>query len=221
MRETFHYRQQMFHVPQQSVDILQVFPHFMDTKGLFSPLTLSAESATWFLFLLCCIFSLHNQLEGKLGEAIHLVKFHKTCQSLDDHLITIERNPQPYLLATVISKAQVFSFYIVLERKLFPCPSLTFKTKKLVIDFRREKGRTHDPIHINGMAVKHVTSFMFLGTHISEDLSWTTNTSSLVKKAHQHLFYLNTLKKNHLSSIILVNFYCCAIESILTNCIIV
>ncbi|KAK3564939.1 hypothetical protein QTP86_031057 [Hemibagrus guttatus] len=33
------------------------------------------------------------------------------------------------------------------------------------------------------------------------------------------LFYLNTLKKNHLSSAILVNFYRCTIESILTNCI--
>ncbi|KAK3561235.1 hypothetical protein QTP86_030585, partial [Hemibagrus guttatus] len=95
----------------------------------------------------------------------------------------------------------------------------TSKTKDLIIDFRREKGRTHDPIHINGMAVKRVSSYKFLGTDISEDLSWTTNTSSLVKKAHQRLFYLNTLKKNHLSSTILVNLYRCTIESILTNCI--
>ncbi|KAK3530884.1 hypothetical protein QTP70_004399 [Hemibagrus guttatus] len=55
--------------------------------------------------------------------------------------------------------------------------------------------------------------------HRLEDLSWTTNTSSLIKKAHQNLFFLNTLKKNYLSSTILVNFYCCMIESILTNCI--
>ncbi|KAK3510921.1 hypothetical protein QTP70_027108 [Hemibagrus guttatus] len=95
----------------------------------------------------------------------------------------------------------------------------TSKMKKLIIDFRREKGRTNDPIHINGMAVECVSIFKFLGTHISEDLSWTTNTSSLVKKAHQRLFYLNTLKKNHLSSNIMVNFHRCAIESILTNCI--
>ncbi|KAK3518346.1 hypothetical protein QTP86_018579, partial [Hemibagrus guttatus] len=91
----------------------------------------------------------------------------------------------------------------------------TRKTKELIIDFRREKGRTYDPIHINGMAVKRVSSFKFLETHISEDLCWTTNTSSLVKKAHQCLFYLNTLKKNHLSSTILLNYY----HSILTNCI--
>ncbi|KAK3541748.1 hypothetical protein QTP86_002145, partial [Hemibagrus guttatus] len=91
----------------------------------------------------------------------------------------------------------------------------TSKTKELIIDFRREKGRTYDPIHINGMAVERVSSFKFLETHISEDLSWTTNTSSLVKKAHQCLCYLNKLKKNHLSSTILLNYY----HSILTNCI--
>ncbi|KAK3511896.1 hypothetical protein QTP70_027484 [Hemibagrus guttatus] len=94
----------------------------------------------------------------------------------------------------------------------------TSKTKELNVDFRREKGRTHDPIHINGMAVESVSSFKFLRIHISEDLSWTINTSSLFKKAHQCLFYLNTLKKNHLSSTILVN-YRCAIENNLTNCI--
>ncbi|KAK3550916.1 hypothetical protein QTP70_008737 [Hemibagrus guttatus] len=94
----------------------------------------------------------------------------------------------------------------------------TSKTKELIADFRREKGRTHDLIHINGMAVERVSSFKFLGNHISEDLSRTTNTSSLVKEAHQRLFFLNTLKKNHLSSTILVNFYRCVIESILTNC---
>ncbi|KAK3521159.1 hypothetical protein QTP70_000523 [Hemibagrus guttatus] len=66
----------------------------------------------------------------------------------------------------------------------------TSKTKEIIVDFRREKGRTHNPIHINGMAVKRVYSFKFLGTHISEDLSWTTNTSSLIKKAHQRIFSL-------------------------------
>ncbi|KAI3369199.1 hypothetical protein L3Q82_007434 [Scortum barcoo] len=50
------------------------------------------------------------------------------------------------------------------------------------------------------------SSFKFLGTHISENLSWTTNTSSLIKKAHQRLFFLGILK-NHLSTAILGNFY--------------
>ncbi|KAI2647404.1 hypothetical protein H4Q32_025832 [Labeo rohita] len=66
---------------------------------------------------------------------------------------------------------------------------------------------------------KLINKLKFLGTHISEDLTWTTNTSSLVKKAHQRLFFLRTLKKNQLSLAILVNFYRCTTESILTNCV--
>ncbi|TWW76326.1 hypothetical protein D4764_13G0009880, partial [Takifugu flavidus] len=78
----------------------------------------------------------------------------------------------------------------------------TNKTKELVLDFRRKTG-IHPPIHINGAAVEHVSSFKFLGIHLSQDLTWTTNCSSLVKKAHQRLFFLRTLKKHHLSSDIL------------------
>lgn len=34
MRETFHYRQQILHNPQRSADVLQMFPRFLDVKGL-------------------------------------------------------------------------------------------------------------------------------------------------------------------------------------------
>lgn len=47
------------------------------------------------------------------------------CQSLEDHLMTTEGNLQPHFLATRTSKAQVFSFYIILDRKLLPCQSFT------------------------------------------------------------------------------------------------
>ncbi|XP_049924047.1 uncharacterized protein LOC126404715 [Epinephelus moara] len=61
-----------------------------------------------------------------VGEATdHLVKFQKSCQSLEDHLMTTEGNPQPYLLASGTSKAQVSTFYIVLDRKLLPCQPCT------------------------------------------------------------------------------------------------
>lgn len=60
----------------------------------------------------------------------------------------------------------------------------------------------------NGMA--GVSSIQFQGTHISEDLLWTTNTSSWVKKAQQHLFNLKALKKKLLFADILLNFYCWA-----------
>lgn len=49
----------------------------------------------------------------------------QSCQSLEDHLKSTDGHPQPYLLASGTSKAQVSSFYIVLDRKLLPCQSCT------------------------------------------------------------------------------------------------
>ena len=60
------------------------------------------------------------------------------------------------------------------------------KTKELIIDFR-EKQVAQSPMNINGEMVERVASFKFLGTHISVDLTWTANTTSLAKKAHQRL----------------------------------
>ncbi|XP_062859991.1 polycystin-1 [Trichomycterus rosablanca] len=95
----------------------------------------------------------------------------------------------------------------------------TDKTKELIVDFRKTKSCTHLPVLINGDEVERVSSFKFLGIHISEDLSWTHNTSCLVKKAQQRLYFLRRLKKDHLSPQILTNFYRCTIESVLSNCV--
>ncbi|KAI4890782.1 hypothetical protein NFI96_007797, partial [Prochilodus magdalenae] len=93
----------------------------------------------------------------------------------------------------------------------------TQKTKEIIIDLRRSRSQAHPPVYISGAAVEQVTSFKFLGTHISSDLTWSLNSSVLVKKAQQRLYFLRSLKKVHLSPRILVNFYRCTIESILTN----
>lgn len=95
----------------------------------------------------------------------------------------------------------------------------TQKTKEIIVDFRRAKSRAHIPLHISGAEVERVSSFKFLGVHITENISWSLNSSSLVKKAHQRLHFLRTLKKAHLCPKILIDFYRCTIETILTNCI--
>ncbi|KAI4875417.1 hypothetical protein NFI96_032939, partial [Prochilodus magdalenae] len=93
----------------------------------------------------------------------------------------------------------------------------TQKTKEIIMDLRRSRSQAHPPVYISRAAVEQVTSFKFLGTHISSDLTWSLNSSVLVKKAQQRLYFLRSLKKVHLSPRILVNFYRCTIESILTN----
>ncbi len=68
------------------------------------------------------------------------------------------------------------------------------------------------------MEVECVASFKLLDVNISEDVSWTLNTSILVKKAHQRLLFLKRLVKVHLvlRAQILLNFYHCTKS---TNCI--
>ncbi len=80
------------------------------------------------------------------------------------------------------------------------------KTKELIVDHRRtKKDPTHTPIYIDGAEVECVANFKFLGVHLSEDLSWTLNTSILIKKARQRLYFLRKLREAHLSSHILLN----------------
>ncbi len=68
------------------------------------------------------------------------------------------------------------------------------KTKELVVDYRRQS-REHTPITIDKTPVERVTSFNFLGVHITEDLTWSAHTDAVLKKAHQRLFFLRRLRK--------------------------
>ena len=72
------------------------------------------------------------------------------------------------------------------------------------------------PLQIDGQTVEVVNSFKFLGTFISNDLKWETNTTFIIKKCHQRLFFLRKLKKFGLDKTILIQFYRAVIESVLT-----
>jgi len=72
------------------------------------------------------------------------------------------------------------------------------KTKEVVVDFRRKKSDLA-PVYINGEMVERVEDFKFLGTYISQDITWKTNTTALVKKAQQRLYFLRSLNKINLS----------------------
>uniref|UniRef100_A0A3B1K4B1 Reverse transcriptase domain-containing protein n=1 Tax=Astyanax mexicanus TaxID=7994 RepID=A0A3B1K4B1_ASTMX len=93
----------------------------------------------------------------------------------------------------------------------------TEKTKEIVVDFRRTH-TLHTPLFINGTAVERVSSTKFLGVHVTEDLSWSTNSASLARKANQRLYFLRKLKRAGAPTPIMTTFYRGAIESILTSC---
>ena len=54
--------------------------------------------------------------------------------------------------------------------------------------------------------VERLSSFKFLGVHISDDLTGSLN---LTLKVRQQLYFLQSLKKAHLCPTILVDFYSC------------
>ncbi len=82
-----------------------------------------------------------------------------------------------------------------------------------------DRAEKHTPITIDKTPVERVTSFKFLGVHITEDLTWSAHTDAVLKKAHQRLFFLRRLRKFGTSHSILRSFYTCTVESILTDCI--
>ncbi len=92
------------------------------------------------------------------------------------------------------------------------------KTKEMVVDFRRDR-RPLPPLYIGGVAVEVVSSFRYLGVYITEDLTWSANTTRLVRKAHQRLYFLRKLRRAGLGSSVLRSFYHCAVESVLCTCI--
>ena len=63
------------------------------------------------------------------------------------------------------------------------------KMKEIVIGFRKRKGE-HAPVYINGDEVERIESFRFLDVQITNNLSWSPHVDTIVKKAHQHLYFL-------------------------------
>ena len=72
------------------------------------------------------------------------------------------------------------------------------KTKEIIVNFRR-LNTDPAPLYINGECVERVHTFRFLGVLISSDISWTENTTIIIKKAQQQLHLLTVLKKYNLN----------------------
>ena len=93
------------------------------------------------------------------------------------------------------------------------------KTKEMVVDFCPQHCRTYNPLFIDRTLGERVSSFKYPRVHITEDLSWTVHTDTVVKKASQHLYHLRQLSRFKVSQRILISFHTAAIQSILTGAI--
>lgn len=95
---------------------------------------------------------------------------------------------------------------------------ITTKTKEIIMDFRKTRVDPA-PLYIHRDLVERVHSIRFLGVQMADELSWSANTTAVVKKAQQRLHFLRVLRRNHLEEKLLVTFYRATIDSILTYCI--
>ena len=86
------------------------------------------------------------------------------------------------------------------------------------VDYRKRRTEPA-PILIDEAVVEQGESFKFLGVHITNKLSWSKHTRTVVKRARQSLFPLRKLKRFGMGPQMLKRFYSCNIESILTGCI--
>nr|XP_023659189.1 uncharacterized protein LOC111839474 [Paramormyrops kingsleyae] len=137
MRETFEYRQRLVHNPEAKV-IKEA--ETLTCTPLIQRLLRSAKdqqgeqtvdySAEWDSDMASLLFLLHILPPPSHGrkkmqrisacQAVdHVVMFHKSCRSLDEHL-RMEGPRQPYLLASGTNKRAISSFYIVVDKKLVP-----------------------------------------------------------------------------------------------------
>ena len=86
------------------------------------------------------------------------------------------------------------------------------------MDYRKRRAK-QAPINIDRAVEEQLESFRFLGVHITNKLSWSKYTKTVVTRARQHIVPLRRLNIFCMGPQILKKLYSCTIESILTGCI--
>jgi hypothetical protein len=74
-------------------------------------------------------------------------------------------------------------------------------------------------INIDEAVVERVETYKFLDVHITNKLSCSKHTKTVVTRVQPNLFPLRRLKRFAIGPQIIKRFYSCIIESILTGCI--
>lgn len=103
--------------------------------------------------------------------------------------------------------------------KTLTSPARTRTSVLMTAKLKRTSGMDTSPSTLGMLRWKRLGSFKFLCVHITDDLSRTLHTDTMVKKAHQWLCFMRRMSKFGINARILTNFYRCTIESLLMGCI--
>ncbi len=105
------------------------------------------------------------------------------------------------------------------------CGELSKQLQHMTSQHRESKNRWSD-LRADRMYIHHCIStrrwwrecpVLNSWAHTSQRNSWTINITALVKKAQKRLYFLRMLRKVNLSQQLLLSFYRCSIESVLTH----
>ena len=66
--------------------------------------------------------------------------------------------------------------------------------KEMIVDYRKRR-TLHTPILIDGAVVEQFGNFKFLGVHITNKLTWSKYTKTVVKREQQNRFPLRRLNR--------------------------
>ena len=89
--------------------------------------------------------------------------------------------------------------------------SLNVIKTKMIVDYRKRRSE-HAPILLDGAVVEQVESFKLFGVHITNKLSWSKHTKTVVKRARQNLLPFRRLKIFGMGPQILKRFYSCTLK---------
>ncbi|KAI4897172.1 hypothetical protein NFI96_015223, partial [Prochilodus magdalenae] len=90
----------------------------------------------------------------------------------------------------------------------------TYKTKEMVVDFRRARPLTQ-PVCIEGVEVEMVKTYRYLGLHLDERLDWSANTDILYMKGQSRLYCLRRLGAFNICRKLLQMFY----QTVVSSCL--
>ena len=93
------------------------------------------------------------------------------------------------------------------------------KTKEMVIDFRHSVLQP-PPVFIDGVEVERVSSYKYLGVHLTDSLTWGDQVDALIKKLNSRLYCLRKMAIFKVRTDVMNMFYNATIYGVWRYCLI-